>query len=87
VISGGVGRVGPTTSRSSTLIQQTNKPICFTDIGKCVLGDRVLSFHSSGPDVSELQQRLQNLGFYKAQFDGNFGMMTEVAVKDFQSCP
>jgi len=52
------------------------------------LGDRVLSFNSSalmrGDDVSNLQERLVQLGFNCGKVDGVFGSKTEVAVKEFQ---
>jgi hypothetical protein len=76
----------PTITNSSASIQQTNTPACTTDVRKCVLGDRIISLHSSGPDVTELQQRLHELGFYRAQLDGDFGLITEAAVKGFQTC-
>jgi N-acetylmuramoyl-L-alanine amidase len=52
------------------------------------LGDRVLSFNPAalmrGDDVSNLQQRLIQLGFNCGKIDGVFGSKTEVAVKEFQ---
>jgi len=52
------------------------------------LGDRVLSFNSTtlirGDDVSNLQQRLIQLGFNCGKIDGIFGSKTELAVKEFQ---
>jgi len=52
------------------------------------LGDRVLSFNPTalirGDDVSNLQQRLIQLGFNCGKIDGVFGIKTEVAVKEFQ---
>ena len=52
------------------------------------LGDRVLSFNPAalirGDDVSNLQQRLIQLGFNCGKIDGVFGVKTEVAVKEFQ---
>ena len=52
------------------------------------LGDRVLSFNPSsimrGDDVSNLQERLVQLGFNCGKVDGIFGSKTEVAVKEFQ---
>lgn len=40
---------------------------------------------SSGKEVKELQQRLKNWGFFEGAVDGNYGMQTFLAVKDFQS--
>jgi len=59
---------------------------CRTDTSTCRLGDRDLSLNSAGRDVTELQQRLQYLGFYQDGVDGNFGPVTESAVKAFQAC-
>ena len=52
------------------------------------LGDRVLSFNSSslmrGDDVSNLQDRLIQMGFNCGKVDGIYGANTERAVKEFQ---
>ena len=52
------------------------------------LGDRVLSFNSSsvmrGDDVSNLQDRLIQMGFNCGKVDGVFGANTERAVREFQ---
>jgi N-acetylmuramoyl-L-alanine amidase len=52
------------------------------------LGDRVLSFNSAsimrGDDVSNLQDRLIQMGFNCGKVDGVFGANTERAVKEFQ---
>ena len=40
---------------------------------------------STGNDIRELQQRLQDLGYYKAVIDGIFGKGTDAAVKQFQT--
>ena len=52
------------------------------------LGDRVLSFNSSsvmrGDDVSNLQDRLIQMGFNCGKVDGIFGANTERAVQEFQ---
>lgn len=39
----------------------------------------------SGDDVLELQERLQQLGYYQGKLDGIFGEKTQQAVKQFQS--
>ncbi len=44
----------------------------------------LLRVGSSGPDVSALQFRLQQLGFDPGQIDGQFGVSTQAAVKAFQ---
>jgi N-acetylmuramoyl-L-alanine amidase len=52
------------------------------------LGDRVLSFNASaimrGDDVSNLQDRLIQMGFNCGKVDGIYGANTEAAVKEFQ---
>lgn len=39
---------------------------------------------STGADVSELQGRLHDIGYYKGAIDGQFGPQTEAAVRAFQ---
>lgn len=52
------------------------------------LGDRVLSFTPGhlmvGDDVTELQRRLNQLGFNAGRPDGIFGPGTDVALREFQ---
>ena len=52
------------------------------------LGDRVLLFNPAalmrGDDVSNLQERLLELGFNCGKVDGMFGAITEGAVKELQ---
>jgi len=43
-----------------------------------------LSLGSQGPDVTELQKLLTKLGFYKGPITGQFGALTQAAVKLFQ---
>jgi L,D-transpeptidase ErfK/SrfK len=45
---------------------------------------RILRLGDSGPDVREIQQRLQVLGYYQGDIDGVFGPITENAVIAFQ---
>ncbi|SCG83047.1 Spore cortex-lytic enzyme SCLE [Proteiniborus sp. DW1] len=44
----------------------------------------VLKFRSRGPEVSKLQQTLNNKGFWAGNVDGIFGPRTEKAVIEFQ---
>src|SRR5438094_3891699 len=44
----------------------------------------ILKQSSSGPDVTELQQKLKDLGFDPNGVDGNFGPGTKAAVIAFQ---
>lgn len=52
------------------------------------LGARVLSFQPGnefvGDDVSQLQNQLQELGFYAHRIDGHFGTFTYAALAEFQ---
>jgi hypothetical protein len=43
-----------------------------------------LKLGSSGTAVSQLQEKLKALGFYKGKIDGGYGLTTEKAVKAFQ---
>lgn len=43
-----------------------------------------LYYGSSGPEVSQVQQRLQNWGYFRGTVDGFFGQKTFEAVKLFQ---
>ncbi len=44
----------------------------------------VLRTGSRGEEVQELQRRLQTLGYYKGEIDGQFGVGTKEAVTAFQ---
>lgn len=46
--------------------------------------DGILQLGDVGPDVTDLQQRLSNLGYYQGPIDGNFGEGTQSAVIQFQ---
>ncbi|HEY8875486.1 MAG TPA: spore cortex-lytic enzyme [Desulfosporosinus sp.] len=48
------------------------------------LGDRLLSKGSKGPEVTELQQKLAQLGYAIGTADGSFGTKTESAIQRFQ---
>jgi N-acetylmuramoyl-L-alanine amidase len=52
------------------------------------LGDRVLSYIPghlmAGDDVTELQRRLNRLGFDAGRADGLFGVQTDAALREFQ---
>ncbi len=44
----------------------------------------ILQVNSVGPEVKQLQQRLQELGFYSGDLDGQYGSGTKTAVAAFQ---
>ena len=44
-----------------------------------------LKLGANGQAVRDLQTKLKKLGFYKGNVDGDFGVGTEQAVKDFQN--
>jgi lysozyme len=46
---------------------------------------RLLARGAEGEDVERLQQRLKDLGFYEGPIDGDFGRLTDEAVKEFQT--
>lgn len=52
------------------------------------LGTRVLQYQPSnelvGDDVKELQDQLQELGFYHGRIDGHFGELTHAGLMDYQ---
>ncbi len=52
------------------------------------LGSRVLSYEPTNPlvgdDISQLQQQLQELGFYQDRVDGHFGRNTHAALTEYQ---
>ena len=48
------------------------------------LGERILMRGVKGGDVSLMQQRLFDLGYYTGEVDGVFGRQTRTAVMDFQ---
>ncbi len=58
--------------------------VCTSSISNAALGDRVLARGSRGPEVSELQKRLQMLGYVVGPIDGIFGRQTEARVRLFQ---
>ena len=39
---------------------------------------------TGGNDIKELQKRLYDLGYYYGNIDGDFGKVTDIAVRDFQ---
>lgn len=46
--------------------------------------DGRLAQGATGPQVQELQQLLQTLGYYRGNIGGNFGPLTDAAVRSFQ---
>ncbi|NLL52849.1 MAG: spore cortex-lytic enzyme [Peptococcaceae bacterium] len=55
-----------------------------SSLSYAALGDRLLARGSRGPEVTELQKRLQMLGYVVGPIDGIFGRQTEAGVRLFQ---
>jgi N-acetylmuramoyl-L-alanine amidase len=58
--------------------------IALSGIAYGALGDRLLGRGSKGPEVSELQKKLAQLGYVVGTADGKFGSKTEAAIRRFQ---
>lgn len=58
--------------------------LAITTVSQAALGDRNLSRGSRGADVTELQKRLNMLGYVVGPIDGIFGRQTEAGVLRFQ---
>lgn len=58
--------------------------LVLTSVAYGALGDRLLSKGSNGPEVTELQKRLAQLGYPVGSLDGKFGAKTQSAVRQFQ---
>ncbi len=58
--------------------------IALSGFAYAALGDRLLGRGSKGPEVTELQKRLVQLGYVVGTVDGKFGSKTEAAVRRFQ---
>lgn len=58
--------------------------LLFSVAGDAALGDRTLARGARGPEVKELQRKLNQLGYSVGAVDGIFGRKTEAAVQRFQ---
>lgn len=58
--------------------------IALSGIAYGALGDRLLGRGSKGPEVIELQKKLEQLGYVIGTADGKFGSKTEAAIRRFQ---
>jgi len=58
--------------------------IALSGIAYAALGDRLLGRGSKGPEVTELQKELTQLGYGVGTVDGKFGLTTEAAIRRFQ---
>lgn len=54
------------------------------EVANAALGERVLGKGSKGSEVTELQKKLNQLGYSVGTADGKFGTKTQTAVKNFQ---
>lgn len=62
-----------------------SSPVAAVEPAKISPSQRTLSKGMKGEDVTNLQLRLKQLGFYALTIDGDFGSKTEGSVKRFQS--
>ena len=58
--------------------------LALSGIAYGALGDHLIGKGSKGPEVTELQQKLAQLGYGGVAIDGKFGSKTEAAIKSFQ---
>ena len=58
--------------------------IALSGFAYAALGDRLLGRGSKGPEVTQLQKRLVQLGYVIGPVDGKFGSKTEAGVRRFQ---
>lgn len=58
--------------------------IALSGFAYAALGDRLLGRGSKGPEVTELQKKLVQLGYQVGTVDGKFGSKTEAAIRKFQ---
>lgn len=80
--SNGVSSQTPSSSSGSS---SSNTSSSNSSSSNTSSGPRTLRLGSSGDDVSKLQQRLTELGFYSGDITGYFGELTEAAYIDFQT--
>jgi len=62
----------------------TTLTLCTSSVCEAALGDRLLARGARGSEVTELQKRLNMLGYVVGPIDGIFGSQTEKAVRLFQ---
>jgi peptidoglycan hydrolase-like protein with peptidoglycan-binding domain len=58
--------------------------LAFSLLGMARQASAAVKEGDSGPQVSAIQQRLQQLGYFKANITGYFGSLTKEAVRQFQ---
>ncbi|WP_324618059.1 peptidoglycan-binding domain-containing protein [Streptomyces dysideae] len=74
------GSTTPTESKPSADVTATAAPAPSTSDGVAP----VLRFGDSGPEVTELQLRLRQIGFYNGDINGNYDRQVENAVSGYQ---
>ena len=62
----------------------TMQPLVITTDAPTATPSNILKLGATGAAVKDLQQKLKALGYLKGSADGDFGEMTEAAVKAFQ---
>ena len=65
--------------------QATNPPVIITTDAPTATPSNILKLGATGAAVKDLQQKLKALGYLKGSADGDFGELTEAAVKAFQA--
>ena len=69
---------------SMTFVVPTARPAMRTYVPSTLSTYRYLQQGSRGSDVTKLQQRLKDLGYFSGSVNGSFGADTETAVRAFQ---
>ncbi len=80
----GLSQTGTADEKTLDKIYSTSAVTANGKVDDAVAEDSTLKKGSKGNEVKKLQQRLKELGYYKATCDGDYGSGTVTAVKAFQ---
>jgi len=72
------------TTQAPVIGSATVPPVVITTDAPTATPSNILKLGATGAAVRDLQQKLKALGYLKGSADGDFGEMTETAVKQFQ---
>ena len=78
-----MGDILVTKTKGHTVVVLSNGKYAGSDDG-WKLGDRIIRDGDSGPDVKEMQEKLNSLGYDCGEADGDCGPNTEKGIKEFQ---